>query len=332
MFISWIRHHGRSADLAEALGIEAVFLDGGSGNVLRRYLRQWNETRSLVRTRAPSSIIVMQPPIVALLAVLSVRQGRRAQLVGDLHTGALENPKWRWASGPMLRMLRKRGFAIVTNEALAEQVEARGTRVVVMHDLLPSLPEGLGDAPDDPTLAPVLGQGYILVPLAYANDEPVEALLEAAAAEPGITWVLTGKAPEAVRQGASPNIRFTGYVTNDDFQRLLRYSTAVAALTDREYTMQRAGYEALGAGRPLITASTRTLSGYFGDAVVYMDGTVDSIRSAARCAIDDSSGLADRTVALKAEKAGEERAALETLRGLLTTGTGPRRAEAASTT
>jgi hypothetical protein len=317
MFISWIRHHGRSVGLAEALGVEALFFDGGSGNVLRRYLRQWRQTREAVRQSRPSSVIVMQPPFPALLAVLSVKEGRRAQLIGDLHTGALENPKWRWASGIVLRLLRKRGFAVVTNEALARKVEARGTRALALHDLLPSLPEGLGTVPDDSGLEAVLDAIYVLVPVAYANDEPIDELLRAASLDPAITWVLTGKAPEAVRAAAPSNIVFTGYVTNDDFQRLLRNCSAVAALTNREFTMQRAGYEALGAGRALITARTRTLEEYFGDAAVYTDGSAEQILSAGRRAIDESSELAARMVSLRDEKMQTEKDSLTMLRALI---------------
>lgn len=319
MFISWIRYHGRSADLASALGMEAVFLDGGSGSTPRRYLRQWSATRRLVRAQKPADIIVMQPPIPALFAVLSTKEGRRAQVIGDLHTGALENPKWRWASGMLLRSLKRRGFAVVTNEALAERVAARGVRAVALHDLIPSLPDGLGAEPDDSSLGDVLAERYILVPLAYANDEPVTALLQAAAADPSVTWVLTGKAPQTVRDAATPNVRFTGYVTNDDFQRLLRSAAAIAALTDREYTMQRAGYEALGAERPLITASTKTLSQYFGDAAVYMDGSAESIATAARAVLDRADELSSRMAALRVEKVSEQRSALESLRSSLQT-------------
>jgi hypothetical protein len=318
VFISWIRHHGRSADLAAALGMPAVFLDGGSGNTLKRYVRQWRDTRNAVRSASPRTIIVMQPPLPALLAVVSTRQGREALLIGDLHTGALENPKWKWASGPMLRILRKRGLAVVTNAPLGEKVEARGVRALVLNDLIP-VPADVSAAPDDESLVGVLSQQYVLVPLAYANDEPVDELLTAAASDPSITWVLTGRSPASVKAAASQNVRFTGFVTNDDYTRLLDRAAVVAALTDREFTMQRAGYEALGAATPLITAKTRTLHDYFGDAAVYMNGTASSIRDAAVEALGRLDELGERMEALRLRKVGEESAALQALRELVAT-------------
>ncbi|WP_368498776.1 hypothetical protein [Herbiconiux sp. A18JL235] len=317
MFISWIRHHGRSADLAAALDIPAIFVDGGSGNVLRRYLRQWNDTRQAVRSGRPSHVIVMQPPLPALLAVLSVREGRRSRLIGDLHTGALENPKWRWASGIVLRILRRRGFAVVTNEELADRVSVRGTEALVMHDLLPSLPDTLDDTLDDPKLAELRAKTFILVPVTYANDEPIDALLEAASSGRDVTWVLTGRAPTGVSSSAPPNVYFTGYVSNADFLRLLSWCSAVAALTTREFTMQRAGYEALGAGKALITSNTNTLLRYFEDAAVFTDNSARSIADAGRRALDESRALALKMTRLREAKIASESMALQSLRDRL---------------
>ncbi len=314
MFISWIKYHGRSADLARALSMDAVFIEGGSGNPIRRYLRQWQRTRAAIRDARPGSIIVMQPPLPALLAVISSARGRQAQVIGDLHTGALEDPKWRWAAGTILRILKRRGFAIVTNAPLAERVRKAGVETVVLHDLIPSWPADLSETFDDATLADLTSETFVLVPLAYANDEPVDALLQAARAAPGVRWVLTGKAPARVREAAPSTIRFTGYVTNEDYARLVHRAAVIAALTTREFTMQRVGYEALGAGRALITGDTRTLRDYFGASALYVRPDAESIAQGAEQALANRDTLAAAMAELREAKVEEEREGLAQLR------------------
>lgn len=125
IFVSWIRHHGRSAGLAAALGIDSFYITGGSGPAPLRYLRAWRETARLLRQRKPQSVVVMQPPIVALLSV-AISTPRSTMIVGDLHTGVFTDPKWKWALRLTMRVLRKRGIAVVTGTELANRTRAYG--------------------------------------------------------------------------------------------------------------------------------------------------------------------------------------------------------------
>lgn len=196
LFISWIGFHGRSAGIATELGIPCMFVSGGTGPAPIRYLRAWVETRRLMKRHRPSTVFVMLPPVVALLsAAMSAPRG--ARIIGDLHTGVFTNAKWSWALGPTMRILRRRGFAIVTGEELASRTRGFGVQVLQLHDMIDS-PISLSPTPDEPTLASLLQKEYVLVPLAYAFDEPIDALLAAATASPNITWVLTGRPPADV--------------------------------------------------------------------------------------------------------------------------------------
>ena len=317
IFLSWIEHHGRSADLATALGIEAVFVAGGKGNLARRYIRQWRATTTILNSANPRAVVVMQPPLPALLAVLSTRAGRRARIIGDLHTGTFEDPKWSWALPWILKILAKRGSAIVTNEALASRTRSAGVPTIVMHDMIVDFVRDDGYEVDVSLLRTLEGKDFVLVPLAYANDEPIDALLKAAAQDPEITWVLTGRPPASVRARAGANVHFSGYVSNATYGRLVELSTVIAALTNREFTMQRAGYEALAAAKTLVTASTKTLSSYFGDSVIYTDGTSDSIANSARQAIASSEEYSARMDELKQEKIAEQGDSLAAIRSTL---------------
>jgi len=272
--ISWFGDHRRSNEIADVVGVRPFFLRGRSRILPVRYANQFLSTWSLLRAERPSLIVVMQPPVLAILAVLPYVKRHDAMLVGDLHSGTFFDRKWRWASKWVLLRLKAHGMAIVPNEDLAEMCRRAGVEVFVCHGLLPQPSQGQDsrttsrEAPESP---------YALVPFTYAADEPVDELLEAARQLPGVSWVLTGDAPSSVRGAAPANVRFTGFVSKEEYTSLRRNAHVILALTTRESTMQSAGYEALAGGTPLITSNTRVLRGHFKDGARYVEPTAPSI-------------------------------------------------------
>jgi glycosyltransferase involved in cell wall biosynthesis len=129
-----------------------------------------------------------------------------------------------------------------------------------MHDLLEATSSSDGD---------VVRDGPVLCPLSYANDEPVSSILQAAAECPELTFILTGKASERIKMSAPANVRFSGYVSAGEYRDLVASSLAVVAMTTRDFTMQRAGYEALMAGKPQVTADFPVLREFLGEAALY---------------------------------------------------------------
>lgn len=262
MIVSWIDFHGRSAGLAEELGVEAVFLPDAIAKKRHvfKYLAAARYTRSVIRDRRPNSIIVMLPP-APLLVVAALSRPRGSKLIADLHTGFFSDPKWSWFSRIGLWMLR-RNSAIVTNEPLAAQCRRAGTNAFVLHDILTD--RRVGKVEHD-------AGAYILCPLSYANDEPMDALLEATRRIPDLRFVFTGKAPDWVRGSAPENVIFPGFVSAAEYDRLVRDCLAVVAVTDRDHTMQRAGYEALMEGKPQVTANFPVLRDFLEGAAAYVD-------------------------------------------------------------
>lgn len=201
----------------------------------------------------------MLPPAPLLLVTL-ISKKKYTPIVADLHTGFFRDSRWRWFTGFGLKLLRGHSV-IVTNRELARVAEAAGVEAWILDDILKDQTE------TDP--AGAVGE-HILCPLSYANDEPVDAILEAARRTPQQTYILTGEAPDAVRSAAPPNVQFSGYVSKQEYEKLLRTSLAVVALTDRDLTMQRAGYEALMAGLPQITSDFEVLRDFLGGAACFV--------------------------------------------------------------
>lgn len=311
IMLSWIGFHGRSAGLAESLGIPSVFISGGSGNLLERYCHQWRETRRVLRTLPDlERVVLMMPPYPALLAVAL---GTKVDIAGDLHTGVFYDPKWRRFLSATARLLRKRGIGIVTNSALAKDLSERGVTALVLHDQITDDYRDDGQGYES-TLLSEIGTEWILVPLAYAYDEPLYEILDAARETPEITWVLTGKAPHPYREAAPSNVIFPGFISDRDYRRAVSRSSVVAALTTDENTMQRAGYEAMSAGQALLTTPMRVLRDFFQDSAVYADPTGPSLAAGAREAVRERASLRGRMDALRLVRQSEQAEATSSLR------------------
>lgn len=299
--VSWIHHHGRSAALARHLGLIPVWTPGWARErpAPLRYLTAAVRTCvALLPSRGP--VIVMLPPLPALLVVLVARPGRRTRLVADLHGGVFLG-KWSRVLGLTLRLLRGRA-AIVTNEAQASTCRQAGVTTFVLDDPL-ELPET--PAEEDPS-----GE-YVLAALSYDPDEPVAEILQAAAASPDTAFVLSGSPPPAVRRSAPGNVVFSGFVSRTRFVELLRGSAVVLALTTEENTMQRAAYEALEHVVPVVTSDTRVLRKYFGDAAVYARPTAGSIGPAVAEALRRRHDLRHRLSDLRERRLLDQGRALE---------------------
>jgi hypothetical protein len=217
-----------------------------------------------------------------------------------------------WATNHTLRVLRRRGLAIVTNQELKKTVQSTGCAALALHDLVEVRDQDLSPF-GDPTLASLGEAGFVLVPLAYAHDEPLDELLAAARSTPDLCWVFTGRPPATVQRSASMNVVFPGFVSNEDFFRAISRARVVVAMTKNENTMQRAAYEALSYGRPLVTSKTRVLSEYFDGAAEVVTPTADGIVTGVRQALADADAT-QRMAALRTRRIAEQQDSLDLLR------------------
>lgn len=315
-FISWIKFHGRSEGIARQIKAKEWTDSGGEGSALARYLKLFPRTVKHIRDTHPEAIVVMQPPIIALFAALAGSFGRQTRIAGDLHTAVFDNPKWTWATSLTLRLLRKPGnLAIVTNAELAKQIEDSGGEALILHDLIEIYDDRGTERLDDKDLdTQITGVRFVLVPVTYAYDEPLNELLAAAKMTPEVTWLYTGRAPSWIREEAPSNMKFSGFVGTDDYLRLLSRAAAVVAPTTSESTMQRAGYEALSAGKPLMTTATRVLVEYFGDAVVASSISAEGFASGIRKLLKNPADYGLRMSKLRRMRLEEQESALDRLK------------------
>jgi glycosyltransferase involved in cell wall biosynthesis len=305
LFVSWVGFHGRSARLAADLGAEAAFVAvGRSGNRWTapvRYARQAVTTVALLRRRRPRVLVVMGPPLalVALAALV-----HRGVLVLDAHTGAvLRGDRVRRS---FVWLARRADVVVVASEALAARVRAEhGIDALAVHD----------PVPDAAASAPAPSERFTAVfPAGWRADEPMDALLGAAVLVPDVEVVITGR---PARTDVPANVRLTGFVDDATYASLLAGAGVVLALTTRPLTMQRAGYEALGFGRPLVASDTDVLREFFTGGTVFAAPTAASLAAAIEEARARSDELAAGMVGLREHRRVEDERALTALRAAI---------------
>ncbi|OBC05670.1 hypothetical protein A5788_09735 [Gordonia sp. 852002-50816_SCH5313054-c] len=169
-------------------------------------------------------------------------------------------------------------------------------------------------APDLPDQVAEFRGSYVLAPLAYAHDEPIEEILEAARATPNIVWVLTGKAPKGLMDTSPPNIIYPGYVSRDHYQALVANSALIVGLTTKESTMQSAGFEAIAAGKPFVTSDTRVLREYFENAAVYTSIDADEIAGNVTAVLQNIDDWTKRMAARREDRIAIQRIQVENAR------------------
>lgn len=299
MFISWTRHHGRSEALAAALGLPAEFIATGThGDVLTlpwRYATQTLRTLWLLLRRRPRVLVVMAPPLPLMVLGLAYRTLRRGALVVDAHTGAVVDDDGR-VRRAFVRVARAADVTVVTTEALQRLLADDGVDAIALHDA------PVGDIAPPASWPPE--RPRIVMPSSWWRDEPLEAVRDAARQVPEIELVLTGRpaGPLADASAWPANVRLAGWLSDRDYRDLVASATAILALTTRELTMQRAGYEALILGRPAVVSDTGVLREYFTKGAVFAEPNAASLAAALRAVAAEPEALARDMAELRAEK------------------------------
>jgi glycosyltransferase involved in cell wall biosynthesis len=279
MVIVWgPRNKGpRSAALARELGIaDARFITAGSGkgllSALVRYPRQLVATIGALFGRRPRSVLVQHPPspavwVVALYALLT-----GARYLIDIHSDGFQRDRWLRPLWLTRLVARRAAGVLVTDPYWARTVEDWGGRVIVNPDVPTTFDR-------DPAY-PLEGGFSVAVVNTWAADEPLAAIMAAAAELPDVTFHVTGRADGRVAALGilPPNVRFTDFLPEPTYYALLGSASAVMCLTTRDHTMQRGACEALSLGRPIITSDWPLLRDYFDRGTVHVAATPDAIR------------------------------------------------------
>ena len=270
-------HGPRSKVFARELGIDVHFLEATmrQGLLAAPYkytVQAWKTVRLLV-SRRPQIILVQSPPSFPALIVAFWCAVTGCRFIVDAHSDAMQRAWWtrpRW----LYRVLARRALAtIVTNQHFAGIIESWGGRAQVIRDIPTSFPQGGFFETTD---------GFsVAVVNTFAADEPLDAVLDAAAGLSSVAFYVSGRteeAPKGLIARAPANVHFTGFLEDADYYELLRHADVVMCLTTRDNTMQRGACEALSLARPIITSDWPLLRSYFHRGAVHVAATPGAIK------------------------------------------------------
>jgi hypothetical protein len=288
--------------LASALEGRARFVSGGiaaKALVTRplSYLVSSVRTWRLLSRDDPHTVLVITPPVFAPLAAWLWCALHGRNLVVDCHTGAFHSGKWAWARPIHRWLLRRAKVGLLHTEDAAALVSGWGARALLLPDDLPDVEEA-----DDVQL-PSGPSRRVLVAGSFDGNEPVAEAIAAAALLPDVEFRYTGDpglVASKLRAEASPNAVFTGYLPYPVFLGELQSADVVACFSTDPQIMNRAAFEAVGLGRPLVLSDLAGLRTRFGSAALFCANEPAAMAHAVAAAIESRSELAARSVALQA--------------------------------
>jgi glycosyltransferase involved in cell wall biosynthesis len=231
---------------------------------LLRYAVQSVETLLALAWRRPRVVFVTSPPVFAAFPVYLYALVFRARYVVDCHSGCFLDAHWRRWDRWQRFFARRAVLNIAHNAENAAVLEAWKAPFTV----LPSIPPDLVGAGTTAAL-PTEQRPLAVYVCSFKDDEPVEALLDAARGLPELDFAVSGRAPPRIAQLLPPNARLTGFLPDEDYNRLLGSADLVIALTTRPGTLLYGAQEAIALGKPLVLSRTPTLEAYFPEGTVF---------------------------------------------------------------
>jgi glycosyltransferase involved in cell wall biosynthesis len=306
-YLRWRERRGRADGIAPALGAELVSIPWRpAGDLIApvRYARQFAAGLQALRRLHPDAVIarVTHPFCALAAAVYCAFSG--AALINDCHNGPFAQRIWRGTPFRQLNrwLFRRADLNLLHNEQLRVHVTndlgLRG-KFMVLHDAVPDRPSAACDLP----------RPAVVVIGSFGEDEPVGAVLQAAALLPDVHFMMTGDElrAEPHRRSAPANVRFTGYLADSDYDSLLAGADAAVILSSWDHVLTCGCHEALGAGVPMVVTDSPAARDYLRGGAVFVRNEPEAIAAGIRTALDDG----DR---LRAELAGLREAAREAWR------------------
>src|SRR5215210_353527 len=306
------------------------------------------KTLSFLASKKPNDVIIIcqSPPIFCPLTAIFyaiINKSKNIRVVIDAHTATFEKP---W-SFPMFKTvtrwtIRNAWAIIVTNTKLQKAI----------HKDYGVLPLILDDGPllglDQPSCDSLETKGSnstkhhqhqhdqhqpiapmsrlpgsrqysehknffaIAVVSSFANDEPIQEIIEAARTlADTTTFYITGDNSRiAARkllkwERLANNVIFTGFLDRAEYISLLEKADAIMVLTKRDYTMLSGAHEALALEKPLITSDWQPLRQYFARGTAYVDNSVSEIVDAVRYVQIEKDRMKNEMRGLKNQKLKE---------------------------
>lgn len=284
IWLSW-EHHRRSESLSAALGYSLHVEHHHHRPALIRYaLSAFGTLKTLFKYK-PKLVVAQNPSVFLCVLLGALKPVLAFRLVMDAHNHALQQRSANTLLGKLDRFAFKQtDVVIVTNQIAAQRVS--DLHWVIMND--PVAPVSRPSNTDISALQAkkLLPRQYFTLVSSFADDEPTVEVINAIQRLPDelpLKLCITGKrakAPADALAMESERIVFTDYLSDEDFDQLLRHSAAIIDLTTRPDCLVYGFSEALAVGVPILLSDNLVSRDTYGEAAFYTKNDADSICAA----------------------------------------------------
>ncbi len=262
--IVWKRLSRRSELLAKALNADIwVFPDS------LPYVRAAIRTFLKIIKIRPKNLIIQLPQGPLLFEALLFKRLVGCKVLADVHTGFLLSTDWKGKllNAPFVKLLRYADFVIAHNDTQLNLIPKNSkNKTFVVFDPWHLIPTQ--------NIPFATKEHYIVFPASFAPDEPLQEVIHAiSVSNINVTMYVTGnwKRKPEIKKDESDHVKFTGFLSNDEFDNLLANATAIITGTKREYTSLMSGWEAVAYSKPLALTETFTLKSLFENYAIFYD-------------------------------------------------------------
>ncbi len=277
VFITWADYGSRAESIANVLNAELIFIGKIRSekyllvSFILYFSYAYQNIKILLKLKPDIIIITNTTWAVALVNFIYAKVSK-TKLVLDSHSCAFDYVFYKYPLFLSKIFAKYSTLSFVTNQAHYQLLKEKGAKALILSDI--PFENKFKDLKKK-QLSEKFNICYIC---SFSYDEPYFELIKAASDLKDVQIHITGNYPiVSINPNDYPHINFTGYINNEEYRLLLISSDAIITLTRNEDTMQRAGSEAVSAGKPLIVSDTKMLRNYFTRGTVFVDNTAKGI-------------------------------------------------------
>jgi glycosyltransferase involved in cell wall biosynthesis len=317
IFIEWSEYGSRTDSLAHAIGAKPVFI--GKINTHRNilysfftYLPKSFKNFKIIKKNKSRIVFISNSNWVIALVNLIFSNLFGHKIVFDSHSCAFDHKFIKYPLFLSKYFAKKADLSIITNEVYYNLLTSIGAKALIISDI--PYEEKLFTN-EKMELSPLFNICYICT---YSADEPYKEVFEAARKNEKVKVYVTGDYKKVnIDPNNYPHITFTGFLSNEEYERYLNSVDLIMTLTTRENTMQRAGSEAISVGKPLITSDTKMLRNYFKSGTIFVTCTSKGINDGFNASIKNFQILKEGILKLREERKKIFSSKLEILKRIL---------------
>lgn len=266
VWITW-HHAARSKNMASYLNLNLHEIFIHKNALLRHGVSALWTIWILIKVKPKVIFVQLSFLLLLLIAIYKILNFGKVIIVADCHTKALR----RKAKGKLNKIFwplkkfsfSKVDFSIVSNIGMEEDIKMLHSNYFFIPDKIPNMIINKNGNKDI----------YCVNISSFAVDEPVKEIFELAELlkKDNINIYWTGKVNQELIKGYSipDNLEFTGYLSFDDYYKLIANAKCLIALTTEPDTLQSGAYEALCVEVPMVITDSTALRKYFSSAALY---------------------------------------------------------------